>query len=48
MTNYTGQAGEDGACKDFVDLARYMAQTDLRHVSGEGRLPVTGHRAGPV
>jgi hypothetical protein len=48
MTNYTGQAGEDGACKDFVDLARYMAQTDLRHVSGEGRLPVTGHRQGPV
>ena len=30
--NYTGLAGEKGACKDFADLARYMALAKLTHV----------------
>lgn len=48
LTNYTGRGGEDGASKDFADLARYMAQTELRHVEAGGRLTVSGHRGGPV
>ena len=32
MENYTGRAGETGACKDFIDLVRYMATARLRHV----------------
>lgn len=35
LTNYTGMGGETGACKDFVDLMRYMAMARLRHVDGE-------------
>lgn len=29
--NYTGRAGEKGACKDFADLARYMALAKLEY-----------------
>lgn len=32
MANYTGNGGEAGACKDFVDLARYVALARLRHL----------------
>jgi hypothetical protein len=30
--NYTGRGGEKGACKDFADLARYMATAQIEHV----------------
>jgi len=30
--NYTGRGGAKGACKDFADLARYMALGKLSHV----------------
>jgi hypothetical protein len=33
MTNYTNQGGEDGACKDFADLLRYMALEELRYIA---------------
>mgnify|MGYP003325568172 CR=1 FL=1 len=34
LENYTGRAGEKGACKDFADLVRYVAQCeDLIYVS---------------
>lgn len=33
MENYTGRAGETGACKDFIDLLRYMALARLRHIA---------------
>ena len=33
MENYTGQGGENAGCKDFADLLRYMAMSDLRHVT---------------
>nr|WP_294577554.1 hypothetical protein [uncultured Rhodopila sp.] len=32
--NYTGLAGEKGACKDFADLVRYLALAKLEHVEG--------------
>ena len=38
LENYTGQGGESGGCKDFADLLRYLAMSDLRHVrAGEQR-----------
>lgn len=33
MQNWTGADGEKGASKDFVDLVRYLALADLRHVT---------------
>lgn len=33
LGNFTGLAGEKGACKDFADLLRYMALADLWHLS---------------
>lgn len=33
LQNWTGADGEKGACKDFADLCRYMARSDLVHVS---------------
>jgi len=33
--NYTGRAGEAGACKDPADLARYMALARLEHLAGD-------------
>ena len=48
LQNYTGRGGEEGACKDVIDLLRYMAQDDdLRHVTGS-KLKVTGFTGGPV
>lgn len=41
LSNYTGRAGEKGACKDFVDLVRYAAMADLVHV-GEGTFQGSG------
>jgi hypothetical protein len=41
MQNYTGNGGEMGACKDFVDLARYMALARLRHLDAAA-LQTTG------
>lgn len=35
--HYTGLAGSEGACKEWADLARYAAQTDLGHFN-EGAL----------
>jgi len=41
--NYTARGGESGACKDFADLVRYMAQCeDLVHVSQEMQQPRKG------
>jgi hypothetical protein len=42
LENYTGLGGESGACKDFVDLVRYLAVSDLRHVAPGGRVKVRG------
>jgi hypothetical protein len=41
LENYTGLSGEAGACKDFVDLVRYMALGRLRYV-GPGMLRTVG------
>ena len=41
MQNYTGLGGETGASKDFIDLVRYMALGQLRHVDPTARV-VTG------
>jgi hypothetical protein len=30
--NYTGRGGEKGGCKDFADLARYMAMAKIEHI----------------
>lgn len=43
LTNYTGLGGSDGACKDFADLARYMALDKPRHIT-KAMLRVTGGR----
>ena len=42
MENYTGLGGEKGACKDFVDLVRYMAVSDLRHIEAGGTVETRG------
>lgn len=34
MQNWTGNDGEKGACKDFVDLVRYAAMSDLIYLGG--------------
>ncbi|MBK8001714.1 MAG: hypothetical protein IPK15_24175 [Verrucomicrobia bacterium] len=41
LANYTGLGGETGACKDFVDLVRYMALARLRYLA-PGAMVVTG------
>jgi hypothetical protein len=41
MQNFTGHGGESGACKDFVDVCRYMALARLRHIDGR-MLETTG------
>ena len=41
MQNYTGRSLETGACKDFIDLVRYLALGKLRHVDPTARV-VTG------
>lgn len=33
MENYTGLSGEEGACKDFIDLVRYAVRSDLSHIT---------------
>jgi hypothetical protein len=33
LEHYTGQGGEDGGCKDFADLLRYLATARLRFIS---------------
>jgi len=35
LQNYTGKAGETGACKDVIDVLRYMASAELVEVSPE-------------
>ncbi len=42
MQNYTGLGGETGACKDFVDLVRYMALGRLRYLSKDMLLTTGG------
>lgn len=32
MANYTGLGGDKGACKDFIDLLRYMAMDELQYM----------------
>lgn len=45
--NYTGEGGEDGACKDPADLVRYVAQDeDLRHLTPGVRLRTGGFNEG--
>lgn len=45
--NYTGEGGEDGACKDPADLIRYVAQDeDLRHIEPGGKLKTGGFHDG--
>jgi len=34
MQHWTGRDGEKGACKDPVDLMRYMALAELQYLSG--------------
>lgn len=41
LQNYTGLGGETGACKDFVDLVRYMALAKLRYLA-PGAMVTTG------
>jgi hypothetical protein len=41
LTNWTGNDGEKGACKDFVDCVRYLRMEEPRFVGG-GRMRVTG------
>jgi|GEM_PF-895629 len=41
MENYTGLGGETGACKDFIDLVRYMAMSRLRYIA-PGMLKTSG------
>lgn len=43
LANYTGRAGETGACKDVVDVLRYAAMANLEHLDPERewvRVPV--------
>lgn len=35
LRNYTGKAGDTGACKDVIDVLRYMASAELLEVSQE-------------
>jgi hypothetical protein len=39
---YTAEGGEDGACKDFADLLRYMATSNLRFITAGGRVRTSG------
>ena len=32
MAEYTGQGGRNEATKDFVDLARYLAVSDIQFI----------------
>jgi hypothetical protein len=41
LTNWTGNDGEKGACKDFVDCVRYLRMEEPRYVGG-GTMKVTG------
>lgn len=36
LSNYTGEGGEDGGCKDFADLLRYMATQQPRYIAPGG------------
>lgn len=40
--NYTGNGGETGACKDFMDLWRYMALARLRYLTPEAMQVISG------
>jgi hypothetical protein len=42
LENFTGLAGETGACKDVIDLVRYMAVSGLRHIQPGGKLKTRG------
>lgn len=45
--HYTGEGGEDGACKDPADLVRYIAQDeDVRHLASGGKLKTGGFSGG--
>lgn len=42
LENWTGKDGETGACKDFVDLVRYMALQELQYLTHESLRPRGG------
>jgi hypothetical protein len=49
LHNYTGRGGEKGACKEWADLCRYLAQSEeLRFVEEGGTLKAGGFVEGPV
>jgi len=33
LSNYTGRAGETGACKEWIDLCRHLAEEAPRHIA---------------
>jgi len=35
LENYTGRAGKEGACKDWIDLLRGLALADLEHIDAD-------------
>lgn len=41
LQNWTGNDGQTGACKDFIDLLRYLVTWDVRHIT-PGRVRTTG------
>ena len=43
LSNFTGAAGEEGACKDPIDCLEYGARGNLLHVT-EGMFRVRGAR----
>jgi hypothetical protein len=42
LSNYTAEGGEDGGCKDFADLLRYMATQKPRYIAPGGRVETSG------
>lgn len=42
MSNYTGNGGETGACKDFIDVARYFALARLRYLDAAALQTIGG------
>ncbi len=41
LSNYTGRGGESGACKEWIDLLRHLAEESPLHVE-PGRVATTG------
>lgn len=42
LQNWTGRDGQGGACKDFIDLLRYLVTWDVRYLAPGGRVRVIG------